>query len=126
MLFLPSRRLLWAVTAMAGAAIGVAVVGAYQAQWLTLAAAFGLVAALDLVSGLRLPPPAAARRLPATLALGVRIDVALRLANPTGRRLRLELHDHHPASFEAEGLPRTLDLAPQEWTEVVYQVRPVA
>ena len=126
MRFLPSTRLLWAVTAMAAAAIGVAIAGAFPAQWLMLAAAAALVAALDLVSGLRLPQPAVARRLPASLALGVRIDVALRVANPSARRLRLEVHDHHPASFEAEGLPRALSLAPLEWTEIVYQARPVA
>jgi uncharacterized protein (DUF58 family) len=126
MRFLPARRLLWLVTAMAAAAIGVAITGAFAAQWLTLAAACALVAGLDLLSGLRLAPPAVVRRLPATLALGVRIDVALRVANVARGRLRCELHDHHPASFEAEGLPRTLSLAPLEWTEVVYQVRPVA
>jgi uncharacterized protein (DUF58 family) len=125
-LFLPARRLVWIAAAMAAAAIGVALVSAYQAQWLTLAAAAALVAALDLLAGLRQPAPAVARHLPATLALGVRVDVALRLANMSGRRLRCELHDHHPASFEAEGLPRRLDLAPLEWTEVVYQARPVA
>jgi uncharacterized protein (DUF58 family) len=126
MRFLPARRLLWLLTAMAAAALGVAIAGAFHPQWLTLAAALVLVAGLDLLSGLRLPPPAVARRLPATLALGVRIDVALRVANLSGRRLRCELHDHHPASFEGQGLPRSLSLAPLEWTEVVYQVRPVA
>jgi uncharacterized protein (DUF58 family) len=126
MKFLPAARLLWLVTAMAAAAIGVAIAGSFAAQWLTLAGALALVAGLDLVSGLRLPLPAVARRLPASLALGVRIDVALRVANPSARRLRLEVHDHHPASFEAEGLPRALSLAPLEWTELVYQARPVA
>jgi uncharacterized protein (DUF58 family) len=126
MRFLPAARLLWLVTAMAAAAIAVSVAGSFAAQWLTLAAALALVAALDLVSGLRLPLPAVARRLPASLALGVRIEVALRVANPSARRLRLEVHDHHPASFEAEGLPRTLSLAPLEWTELAYQARPVA
>src|SRR4051812_3648956 len=111
---------------MAAAAIGVAIAGAFAAQWLTLAAALVLVAGLDLLSGRRIAPPAVARRLPTSLALGVRIDVALRVANMSARRLRLELHDHHPASFEAEGLPRKLSLAPLEWTEVVYPVRPVA
>jgi uncharacterized protein (DUF58 family) len=126
MRFLPARRLLWLVTAMAAAAIGVAIAGAFHAQWLTLAAALALVAGLDLLAGLRLAVPAVARRLPATLALGVRVDVALRIANLSARRLRLELHDHYPASFEAEGLPRRLLLAPLEWTEVVYPARPVA
>jgi uncharacterized protein (DUF58 family) len=125
-LFIPSSRLLWVLVALAAAAIGVAFAGAFQLQWLTFAGAGALVAALDLVSGLRLPVPAVARRLPATLALGVGVDVALRVANASRRSLRLELHDHHPASFEAEGLPRSLELAPLQWTEVLYQARPVA
>src|SRR5882672_8565502 len=108
MRFLPARRLLWLVTAMAAAAIGVAISATFAAQWLTLAGALVLVAGLDLLAGLRLAVPAVARRLPATLALGVRVDVALRIANLSARRLRLELHDHYPASFEAEGLPRRL------------------
>src|SRR5262245_37884169 len=111
---------------MTGAAIGVAIAAAFEPQWLTLAAALALVAGLDLLSGLRVPPPAVHRRLPATLALGVRIEVALRVANTAGRRVRFELHDHHPTSFEAEGLPRTLELAPLEWTQLAYHVRPVA
>src|SRR5262245_25045881 len=111
---------------MGAAAVGVAFAAAFQAQWLTLAGAAALVAALDLVSGLRTPPPAVSRRLPATLALGVRIEVALRVANVAGRRVRFELHDHHPASFEADGLPRELRLAPLEWTQLAYHVRPVA
>ena len=125
-LFIPSERLLWVLAAMAAAAVGVAFAGAFQLQWLTLALAAALIAALDLVSGLRLPVPAVARRLPATLALGVRVEVALRLANASRRRLRLELHDHHPAAFEAEGLPRGLQLDPLQWTEVTYQARPVS
>jgi uncharacterized protein (DUF58 family) len=125
-LFIPSSRLLWVLVVLAAAAVGVAFAEAFQRQWLTLAGAGALIAALDLVSGLRLTVPAVARRLPATLALGVSVDVALRVANPSRRRLRLELHDHHPASFEAEGLPRSLELAPLQWTEVVYQARPVA
>ena len=126
MRFLPAPRLLWLTVVMALAAIAIAIAGLFQAQWLTLAAAAALVAGLDLLAGLRLPPPAVARRLPATLALGVRVEVALRVANLSARQLRCELHDHHPASFEAEGLPRSLSLAPLEWTEIAYPVRPVA
>jgi uncharacterized protein (DUF58 family) len=125
-LFLPSKRLVWLAVVLAAAATGVAIVAAFEAQWLTLAGAAALIAALDLVSGLRQAPPAVVRRLPATLALGVRIDVSLRLANMSRRRLRCEVHDHHPDSFEVEGLPRGGQLAPLEWVEIVYQARPVA
>ena len=38
----------------------------------------------------------------------------------------MDLHDHHPPSVEAEGLPRRLNLKRGEWSEIAYQVRPVA
>ncbi|HEU4921434.1 MAG TPA: hypothetical protein VFT23_00005, partial [Burkholderiales bacterium] len=38
----------------------------------------------------------------------------------------LELHDHHPSSFEAQGLPRRLALERTQWTEFAYHVRPMA
>jgi uncharacterized protein (DUF58 family) len=64
--------------------------------------------------------------VPASLAVGVRTEVAMRVANPGSRMLRFALHDHHPASFEAEGLPRPVALPPGQWSDLRYQVRPVA
>jgi uncharacterized protein (DUF58 family) len=40
--------------------------------------------------------------------------------------MRCEVHDHHPASLEVEGLPRFVDLGPGQWNEVRYEVRPIA
>jgi uncharacterized protein (DUF58 family) len=121
----PTKRLLWATVVLLGAAIGASIWG-FETAWAMLAAAVALVSLGDAAAALRLPTPPAARRVPASLAVGVRTEVMLRLANPAGRGLRLALHDHHPASFEAEGLPRTIQLAPGQWTELRYQVRPVA
>jgi uncharacterized protein (DUF58 family) len=56
----------------------------------------------------------------------VRTEVVLRVLNRARRPVRLEIHDHHPASLEAEGLPRAAALAAGGWTELRYQVRPVA
>jgi len=123
---LPSPRLLWAVLVLAAIAIAVSVFPQYQAPWPLLAAGGLLLALLDAFAGLRLAAPALVRRVPGSLALGVRSEVRLRVANAAGLRVRFELHDHHPASFEAEGLPRRLDLERGQWTEVFYQVRPVA
>jgi uncharacterized protein (DUF58 family) len=123
---IPSPRLLWAALVLAASAIAVSILPAYQAPWLAAAAALVAIAALDALAGWRLPPPALVRRVPGSLALGVHSDVALRLVNGAGIAVRLDLHDHHPASFEAEGLPRRVDLARAQWSEVSYQVRPVA
>lgn len=123
---IPSPRLLWAVLLLAAAAIAVSIYPDFQLPWVGVAAAFLVLAALDAAAGLRLPAPALARRVPGSLALGVRSEVRLRLANGAGMRVRLELHDHHPPSFEAEGLPRRVELRRSGWAELAYQMRPVA
>jgi uncharacterized protein (DUF58 family) len=122
----PSSRLLWAALLPAALAAGVAVFPEYQAPWAAIAAGFALLALLDLYAGLKMPAPALVRRVPGSLALGVRSEVALRVANAGPLGVRMDLHDHHPPSVEAEGLPRRLSLKRGEWSEVTYQVRPVA
>jgi uncharacterized protein (DUF58 family) len=121
----PSTRLLWIGVALLAAAIGVSIWG-FQAAWAVLAAAAAGVALLDALASARLPTPAVARRVPGSLALGVGTEVMLRVANLSPRPLRCELHDHYPAGFESEGLPRALALEGNEWTEIRYRLRPVA
>jgi len=122
----PSSRLLWAALVLAAIAVGVSIFPEYQLPWSAIAAGFGLLALLDLYAGLKIPAPALARRVAGSLALGVRSEVTLRVANAGGLGLRMDLHDHHPPSVEAEGLPRRVALKRGEWGEVAYQVRPVA
>ena len=123
---IPSSRLLWAVVAVAALAIAVSIFPEFQVPWTALAAGFLLLTLLDAFAGRRLAVPALARIVPGSLAVGVRSEVRLRVANAAGIGLRLDLHDHHPASFEVEGMPRRLQMARGQWTEVAYQVRPVA
>jgi uncharacterized protein (DUF58 family) len=122
---LPSRKLLWAALILLGAGVGASLWGFTEA-WLAGAAALLAVAIGDAFGARQLPTPAAVRWVPASLAVGVRTEVMLRLANPGARRLRFMLHDHHPATFDAKGLPRAVALSPRQWTELRYQVRPVA
>jgi uncharacterized protein (DUF58 family) len=126
MTLLPSTRLLWVVLVALAISVAVSIYPEFQVPWVAMGSAFVLLALLDAFAGLRLPVPALARQVPGSLALGVRSEVRLRVANAAGLRVRMELHDHHPASFEAEGLPRRVALAQGEWTELAYQVRPVA
>jgi uncharacterized protein (DUF58 family) len=123
---IPSSRLLRAVLALAAIAAAVCVYPEFQVAWTALAAGLAVLAGLDALAGFRLAPPALTRHVPGSLALGVQSEVRLRIANAAGLRVRLDLHDHHPASFEAEGLPRRLELERAQWTEVAYQVRPIA
>jgi uncharacterized protein (DUF58 family) len=115
--------MLWVGAALLGAAIGVSIWG-FQPAWFVLALLVLAATLGDAFAATRLATPAVARRVPASLAVGVRTEVALRVA--AAGKLRMVLHDHHPASFEAEGLPRSLALGAGQWTELRYQVRPVA
>jgi uncharacterized protein (DUF58 family) len=123
---LPATRLLWALTALLGAAIGVAIFSEFQPQWTVLAAAFAVLCAIDLAMALRLPTPLVARQVPASLALGVPVDVRLRVRNPSGSAITADIHDHYPTSFECQGMPRRVSLKPSEWTDLAYEARPLA
>lgn len=123
---IPSSRLLWAVVLLAAISIAVSIYPEFQLPWLLGAAGFVCLAMLDAFAGLRLQPPVLVRQVPGSLALGVRSEVRMRVANAAAMRVRLELHDHHPPSFEAQGLPRRLELERAQWTELAYHVRPVA
>jgi len=109
---LPSPRLLWATAGLLALALAAAVLPMIGTAWAVAAAAFALVALLDAAAGLRQTPPEVARAVPNSLALGVRVEVALRAANHSASRVRCELNDLHPASFECDGLPQDLALAP--------------
>jgi uncharacterized protein (DUF58 family) len=111
---------------LAAISIAVSIYPEFQLPWLLGAAGFVCLAMLDAFAGLRLPPPVLVRQVPGSLALGVRSEVRMRVANAAAMRVRLELHDHHPPSFEAQGLPRRLELERAQWTELAYHVRPVA
>jgi uncharacterized protein (DUF58 family) len=123
---IPSARLLWAVLILAAGGVGVSLYPQFQLAWGALAGAIALLALLDAAVVWGSPAPALARKVPASLALGVRSEVRLRVANAAGMRVRLDVHDHHPASFEADGLPRHVELERGQWTELAYHVRPVA
>jgi uncharacterized protein (DUF58 family) len=123
---LPGTRLLWGLTALTGAAIGVAIFKEFQPQWIVLAAAFAVVCVVDLLIALRLPAPLVAREVPASLALGVPVDVRLRVRNVSAATMRADVHDHYPTSFDCRGMPRRVELKGNEWTELAYQARPLA
>lgn len=123
---LPSRTLLWLLAALGAFGVAASVFPELQPQWLVAAAALAIASLADLVAGLRLPAPVLTRVLPATLALGVPLEVRLRLRNASRAAMSAELYDHHPASFECRGLPRRVALAPQQWLEFDYEARPLA
>jgi uncharacterized protein (DUF58 family) len=106
--------------------VAVSIFPEFQAQWWVAAAALTVAAVADLVAGLRLALPDVERLLPATLALGVPLQVRLRVRNASRGSLAAEVYDHHPTSFECRGLPRRVALAPRQWLELSYEARPLS
>lgn len=64
------------------------------------------------------------RAAPGSWPVGVGGDVTLKLANRSGRGLRLALFDHHPAEGIAENLPLTLALPSERTGQVSYRYTP--
>lgn len=122
----PAARLLWLVGLALAAAVAASIEPALLAIWSVLAGLIAAVALVDLLMALRAPAPAARREVPNSLPLGVRHEVSLRFANPAARSTTLDAFDHHPSGFEAAGLPRRVTLPARGWTELRYEVRPVA
>ena len=62
-MILPSTRLLWALTVLAGLAVAVSIYPDFHLYWATLAGITALLALLDAVTALRLVMPSAARQV---------------------------------------------------------------
>jgi uncharacterized protein (DUF58 family) len=122
---IPAPRLLWLAAVLLAASVGASVLGS-ELLWPALAAGLALLAAFDAWQVVRMPVPAVLRRVPGSLALGVRSEVALRVANRAARRVQCEVQDRYPPTLEAEGLPRAIALEQGGWTELRYRIRPVA
>lgn len=111
---------------VAWALLGVVVAFDLVPAW-TWWAAGGTLALIALIDAWRLrgrPTPQIARELPEALPLGVEREVKLRLDVDVARQ-RLDVHDLHPGSWHAEGLPRRLDLV-AGITAIGYRLRPTA
>ena len=112
-----------------GAWLALAVASAFApallSVWIGAGAALAFAALLDALSLWRTAAPAVEREVPQALAVGVWSEIALRVENAArGRRLRILVHDHHPGSFEVEGLPRPFALAAGEHVRFKYRVYP--
>ncbi|MCH2557192.1 MAG: DUF58 domain-containing protein [Alcanivorax sp.] len=111
---LPLLARFWAVPLAAPLLLGWALLGGLLAVW----------ALDDLLRLRRRPTPAASRRLPAALSVGVPQTVTLTL-DTGGVNERWLVADHHPDDDIHTGLPRTLDLVPgHRQVEIHYPYRP--
>ncbi|MCU7827808.1 MAG: DUF58 domain-containing protein [Candidatus Thiodiazotropha sp. (ex Myrtea sp. 'scaly one' KF741663)] len=105
---------------------------ALAAIWLPpLAGVWKLAAALLLGMGLldlfRLrgqSTPGVERDLRTSIPVGVWSEVSLKLVNDSDTVQDLQLHDHHPGDFKAEGMPSSLVLPADRQATVRYRLLP--
>jgi len=122
---LPSRRLLAAAGVLAGAAIAASALPSLLPALAVAAAALCLAAAYDGISEMTGARPLAQRTVPGSLALGVESQAALELENPTRRDLDIQVYDHHPADFEARGMPLRVRVPAGQVARLEYTLRPL-
>lgn len=124
-MLIPGRPLLLLSIGIALAGVAASVVPAIIPLWMGAVGLLLAVAAFDALQARRLPTPAALRKVPGSLPLGVAHEVAIRFSNEGPTTLLLEAHDHTPADAEVEGQPQSLALPAGGWAELRYRLRPV-
>jgi len=92
--------------------------------WWAAGACLAALAAVDAWALRQQPTPSVQRVLPGVVPLGPEREIELRL-RATGRRQQwVDVYDLHPDDWTAEGLPRTLRLAPAKEFAFVYKALP--
>ncbi len=122
---IPTRRFITASLLLAAMGLGPLWYEQAAALWVSVLASLLVVALVDFFVWKR-HSVTVARQVPLAISLDSWIDVTLLVSNAThGRKLALELFDHYPESFEAEGMPASLVIEPGNRAEVTYRVRPI-
>ncbi|MDB5804596.1 MAG: hypothetical protein JWN73_1918 [Betaproteobacteria bacterium] len=93
--------------------------------WQIAGGVFGVALVADWMLARRPLDLTLERCVPASWPVGVPKDVMLRLANHSGRGLRLALYDHHPQAGIAELLPLSLALPNERSAQIAYRYTPI-
>ena len=93
--------------------------------WWVVTAAVVVIALVDVFLVLVQKVPQLQRQLPGSVSLATWTEVHLLLTNTNvSKRLRVQLFDYHPASFQTKDLPLDVTLEPNHEMEMHYRVRP--
>ncbi|OOZ37037.1 DUF58 domain-containing protein [Solemya velesiana gill symbiont] len=68
--------------------------------------------------------PEVSRDIRGSIPVGVWSSVTLEIRNLSERTKSLVVHDHHPANFIPEDMPRVIELPPNQVGRLTYRVRP--
>lgn len=132
----PGYRLLrllasWALLALIllllriGLSLSEPVVSQLNSLWWGLGGVAMAVSLIDLCRQRHLHQIEVKRKLPASLALGVRSMVQLEICNPFHYPLQMTLHEGHPDAVEVPQLSVDVTLAPHTTNTIDYPVTPI-
>ena len=93
-------------------------------NWGLLLALLAL-AILDAVRLKRLPSPRVRRQMPGSLALGRWNEVRLEVEHDFAQPLNADIFDHVPDGLSFENLPLSVELQPDQQSEIGYRLRPL-
>jgi len=129
----PSRLLLIWLAVLLGLGI---VLGALRAleiptppnlqsiNWALLLALL-ILSILDAIRLKRLPSPRLKRQMPGSLALGRWSEVRLEIEHDSPEPLTITMFDHVPDGLSFEHLPLSVELQPDQHSQVGYRLRPL-
>ncbi len=120
----PHRRLLFVTAALCILALVAAFLPALQPAWKMLSAAIVGVTLFDFLLSRRRPAVAFTREIRHSIPVAVWSPVTMILENRGTGSVQLQIHDHHPAWFDADNLPLQLNLPANRIARIGYRVRP--
>ena len=120
----PSGRLSVSVALLCIVALVTAFAPSLQPVWKALAGVIFGAALFDLLLSRKRPALDFRREVRHSIPVAVWSPVTIILENRGSTTVRLIVHDHHPAWFEVDLLPRLLELPGNRAARIGYKVRP--
>ncbi len=123
---IPTRRTMRLLAFWVVLGIGASVWSRFSVLWLGALALLLPAMLVDALLLFRLKPITVTRKLPGRFAVGVAREIAVTLRNPNARALVLEFFEGLPETIESAQLPWRGDVPGHGFTEVRYEVTPLA
>lgn len=97
----------------------------FESLWLYVLAFVFVLICYDAWRVFRMSSPEVKRNVAGALAVGVDQNIELVVANRNIQALCVDVFDHFPEQVEYSAMPRRLFLAPDEYAQLSYQVKPL-
>jgi len=121
---IPAKRTFILVSLLIIIAVTAAFLPAWRDIWQFMLALSTVMLISDAFIAWRSSDIKITRQVSNSLPLGVVTPVAVKINNTSGRKIAVQLFDHHPASLHTAELPQTTDIESGEWNTIRYHVTP--